>query len=225
MKTLKALAFWFSFLMLTPLLASCDDDDNGGSDKDRDNDNEYYEDKSGIIGTWQGDDESITFTENGTYIWKQGWETTTGKFTYENNGILILTYESFGESDRTVYYAEISDETLILTNTEYKEDYHEFYRENNNYPTLSQLIGTWAYYYTNGVVTVTFRADGTGKEIAEYIDGKHYEGTFEYTYNETTGLLRQTDEEGTGEYTLTLEGNRLKMTKPYSGDTYIYVRQ
>ena len=202
MKTLKTLAFWFSFFMLTPFLASCDDDDNGGSDKDRDNGND-----SELIGTWYTADmtESITFRRDSTFTWDNSYRPYSGDFRYdEDRNLLTLTRDFVIDEDKEPevenFRVSIKNGKLTLTNLvngyeyyfykdgEYTDDNDE---EDDNQPNYGKdiLVGTWEVYDYTDPFKITFFQDNTC-----YIEG---DGTGTYRYDEATRILSITIDGGT----------------------------
>ena len=203
MKTLKTLAFWFSFFMLTLFLASCDDDDNGGSDKDRDNGND-----SELIGIWYTADmtESITFRRDSTFTWDNGYRPYSGDFRYDEDSHTLVLIRDFvidedKEPKQEHFRVDIKNGKLTLTNLVNGYEYY-FYKDgeytddndedNEQYGELSLFVGTWQ---TNGGTIFIFREDGTfyfdGEGIYDYDDTKQilmlewnheHEGTFYRNY-------------------------------------------
>ena len=218
MKTIKLLAFWFSFFMLTPFLASCDDDDNGGSDKDDNRD-------SALLGTWDGGAEGIlTFYADGSFNWT---DDGSGEFEYnEEKNLLILIYN---DRDVETYYIHITNQSLTLISAEdLDENPYVFTRKDTETDspssTTSSLVGTWIHYYDDGDYDMyTFYADGTGMSGEYYADGTKPDiGPISYYYNESTNSLRYQEEDGDiFLYTAILNGDKLILMDEYGSETYV----
>ena len=184
MKTLKALAFWFSFFMLTPFLASCDDD-NEGSDKD----NENKGNNSELVGTWRGTSGSIVFGKNGDFQWKGD----TGKYTYDaKEDILTVTWdnpEKYEDADKVEYYfVDLDGDELILTHNGkdgYSSEY-EFFRDNTPEETNS-ILGQWYLWDENDVFfdAMTFFPDG------HFVSEEQPSGTYKYIEEEGILIVHQ----------------------------------
>lgn len=228
MKTLKAIAFYLSLLLLMPAFTSCSDDD------DNNNDQAIY---SELIGEWINEYDTLIFNEDETFV----WDGDTGIFSYEK-GMLTVVWdhpEIFADRDKIEYYfVEISNKTLTLilarktSNNEYvkTEDDYTYIRDTTSADgeedVTSPIIGTWTCYYEGGYQTYTFNANGTGTGEEYYWDGSEPDiWTFTYHYDHSTNMLLTKEEDG-DIYTETviIDGNNLILIDEY-GDHETYIKQ
>ena len=77
-------------------------------DKD-DNNTNSGQTSSSIIGTWVGS-ETLTFNSDGSFIERDGYETTYGSYSF-NGTTLILSYP---DGHTEIYQVKISGNTLTL---------------------------------------------------------------------------------------------------------------